>query len=706
MDTPDTLQELQERNYLALERPVSAVKGIGPGIQRHLTAMGIETVEGLIYHFPRRYLDRSQIVPIRQVRIGEDVTVVGTVRKVAERKTAQRQSLLQVSIYDGTAYLYGVWFNQSYHADRLKVGTEVAFSGKVQYRYNQLQITNPAYDVLNDPGEVGVDTVHTGRIIPLHPASQKLSTAVLRRLIKQALDTYGDLPDPLPARLTERYHVPSHAAALRQIHFPTGLPALKEARRRMIYEELFILQTGLAIRRKRVREESVSVPHAQPGPRVGEFIAALPYRLTGAQQRSFQEIAEDMQKTHPMNRLLQGEVGSGKTLVALLALLLTVENGLQGAFMVPTEVLAEQHYATLSRMAETLPWLRIALLTSSTPEAERRRILAAAGEGELDVLVGTHALIQRDVDFRTLGLVVIDEQHRFGVRQRVSLKEKGEHPHFLIMTATPIPRTLALTLYGDLEVSVLDEMPAGRAETVTRIFHPRERSEAYELAEREIEAGRQVFVVCPLVEDSQNLEAKAAQSEADNLRGVFPSRRIGLLHGQMKKAEKDQAMQDFRERRSDILVSTTVIEVGIDIPNATVMMVENADRFGLSQLHQLRGRVGRGSEKSYCLLFTEAENEEAQRRMEAMRDISDGFKLAEVDLELRGEGSLFSERQSGLPDLRLAKLSRDYPLLQKAREDAFKLVEEDPHLEAAEHRQLLREVRRRFSLHLEWLFHT
>lgn len=706
MDTPDTLQELQERNYLALERPVSAVKGIGPGIQRHLTSMGIETVEGLIYHFPRRYLDRSQIVPIRQVRIGEDVTVVGTVRKVAERKTAQRHSLLQVSIYDGTAYLYGVWFNQSYHADRLKVGTEVAFSGKVQYRYNQLQITNPAYDVLNDPGEVGVDTVHTGRIIPLHPASQKLSTAVLRRLIKQALDTYGDLPDPLPAPLTERYHVPSHAAALRQIHFPTGLADLKEARRRMIYEELFILQTGLAIRRKRVREESVSVPHAQPGPRVGDFIAGLPYRLTGAQQRSFSEMAEDMRQTHPMNRLLQGEVGSGKTLVALLALLLTVENGLQGALMVPTEVLAEQHYATLSRMAETLPWLRIALLTSSTPEAERRRILAAAGEGELDILVGTHALIQRDVDFLALGLVVIDEQHRFGVRQRVSLKEKGEHPHFLIMTATPIPRTLALTLYGDLEVSVLDEMPAGRAETVTRVFHPLERREAYELAEREIEAGRQVFVVCPLVEDSQNLEAKAAQSEADNLRGVFPSRRIGLLHGQMKKAEKDQAMQDFRERRSDILVATTVIEVGIDIPNATVMMVENADRFGLSQLHQLRGRVGRGSEKSYCFLFTEAENEEAQRRMEAMRDISDGFKLAEVDLELRGEGSLFSERQSGLPDLRLAKLSRDYPLLQRAREDAFKLVEEDPHLEAVEHRQLLREVRRRFSRHLDWLFHT
>ncbi len=706
MDDPEDLRELRERNYLALERPADAVKGVGPGIRRHLASMGIETVEGLVYHFPRRYLDRSQVVPIRQVRIGEEVTVVGTVRRVDERKTAQRQSVLQVGVYDGTAYLYGVWFNQPWQADRLKVGTEVAFSGKVQYRYNQLQMTYPAYDVLNDPGEVGVETLNTGRVIPLHPASQKVPASLLRRLVKQALDEYGELPDPLPERLTARYRVPSHSAALREIHFPSGLKALKEARRRMIYEELFILQAGLAIRRKRVREESVSVPHAPPGELVEAFLAGLPFRLTGAQRRSFSEIAADMGESHPMNRLLQGEVGSGKTLVALLALLLAVENGMQGAFMAPTEVLAEQHHATLERMAEGVPSLRIALLTSSTPEAERRRTLEAAAAGEVDVLVGTHALIQRDVDFAALGLVVVDEQHRFGVRQRVSLKEKGKHPHYLIMTATPIPRTLSLTLYGDLEISVLDELPAGRAETVTRVFHPRERAEAYELAEREMRAGRQVFVVCPLVEESERLEARAAQSEADNLRGVFPGRTVGLLHGQMKKAEKDRAMQDFREGRSDVLVSTTVIEVGIDIPNATVMVVEDADRFGLSQLHQLRGRVGRGSHKSWCLLLSAAENEEAQRRMEAMQDISDGFKLAEVDLELRGEGSLFSERQSGLPDLRLAKLRRDYPLLQRARRDAFQLVEEDPRLEAEEHRQLLREVRRRFSANLDWLFHA
>jgi ATP-dependent DNA helicase RecG len=682
------------------------VKGIGSGIQKQLAGLGIETLEDLIYHFPRRYLDRSQVVPIRGIRTGEEVTVVGTVKQVSERKTARRRSLLQVSVYDGTAYLVGVWFNQPYLADRFKVGMEVAFSGRAQYRYNQLQMPNPSFDIIEDPDEVGVETVHTGRVIPLHPAGQKLSPAMLRRLIKRALDEYGDLPDPLPASLVSRYRLPSHSHSLREIHFPSGLQQLKQARRRMIYEELFILQAGLAIRRHRVRQGTRGFPHAEPGTLVGEFISSLPFELTSAQRRAFAEIAEDMRLPHPMNRLLQGEVGSGKTLVALLALLLTVENGMQGALMVPTEVLAEQHHRNLSELLRGLEKPRLALLTSSTPEGERRRILEEVGEGGLDVLVGTHALIQRDVDFHRLGLVIIDEQHRFGVRQRVLLQEKGEHPHYLIMTATPIPRTLSLTLYGDLEVSVLDEMPAGRAETETLLFRPEERDKAYELARREMDRGRQAFVVCPLVEESSSLEAKSAQSEAERLRLAFPERSVGLLHGQLKKADKDRVMSEFRRGEIDILVSTTVIEVGIDVPNATVMMVEDADRFGLSQLHQLRGRVGRGAHKSYCLLFSATDSEEAQRRLQAMRDITDGFKLAEVDLELRGEGSLFSERQSGMPDLRLARLRRDFPLLQRAREDAFRLVEEDPGLERAEHRQLLREVRRRFSRHLDWLFYT
>ncbi len=699
-------EAIQERNYLALQHPVNRIKGIGAGLQRQLATLGIETIEDLIYHFPRRYLDRSQVVPIRELRTGEEVTVVGRVRQVSERKTARRHSLLQVSIFDGTAYLVGVWFNQPYLAERFQVGMEVAFSGKAQYRFNQLQMVNPAYDVISDPEEVGVETIHTGRVIPLHPAGQKLSAAMLRRLIKRALDEFGELPDPLPASLISRYRLPSHSQSLREIHFPSGLEQLKQSRKRMIYEELFILQTGLAIRRHRIQADSRSHPHAEPGPLVEEFISSLPFLLTKAQRRAFQEIAEDMSRPHPMNRLLQGEVGSGKTVVALLALLLTVENGMQGALMVPTEVLAEQHFRNLTNLCGAMERPRFALLTSSTPESERRRILAETAEGGLDVLVGTHALIQREVDFHRLGLVIIDEQHRFGVRQRVLLQEKGEHPHYLIMTATPIPRTLSLTLYGDLEVSLLDETPPGRGAVETVVFRSEEREGAYEIARREMARGRQVFVVCPLVEKSSNSEAKAAQSEFEALRRAFPDRRIGLLHGQMKKADKDRVMEEFRQGRTDMLVSTTVIEVGIDVPNATVMMVENADRFGLSQLHQLRGRVGRSGHDSFCLLISDAESDEAHRRMQVMRDINDGFSLAEADLELRGEGSLFSERQSGLPDLRLSRLRRDLPLLQRAREDAFRLVREDPELREEENRPLLREVRRRFSPHLDWLFYT
>ncbi len=698
--------DVQEKNYLALSRPVSVVKGIGDNFQRRLFSMGIETLEDIIYHFPRRYLDRSNIIPISQVRIGDEVTIVGKVRKVLEKRTSKNQHILQVTLFDGTGYLYGIWFNQPFHADRLKVGAEVAFSGKAQYRYNQLQIVNPAYDIITDPEEVGTQTLHTGRIIPLHPASQKVSAAMMRRIVSSALAEYGDLPDPIPPQLVRRYRLPTHAEALREIHFPTGLSSLKRARKRMIYEELLILQAGLALRKRRIRQETTGKPHQPPDGKVESFIASLPFRLTRAQERALREIVDDMTRPYPMNRLLQGEVGSGKTLVALLALLLTVENGFQGAFMAPTEVLAEQHYRNISSMQPDGRFAEIALLTSATGEAQRRKILEGVRKGEIDILVGTHALIQKEVKFRDLGLVVIDEQHRFGVRQRVSLKEKGIHPHYLIMTATPIPRTLSLTLYGDLEVSILDELPAGRAITTTMICDSQHRESAYELVRREVGKGRQVFVVCPLVEDSAKLEAKAAETELESLRKIFPGMRIGLLHGQMKKAERDQVMEAFRNRDMDILVSTTVVEVGIDIPNATVMIVENADRFGLSQLHQLRGRVGRGTERSYCLLFTDSETEESRKRMEAMEKIKDGFKLAEVDLEIRGEGSLFSERQSGMPDLRISKLKRDYPLLIRAREDAFRIIEEDPHLEKEEHEPLLREIRRRFKGNLDWLFHT
>ena len=693
-----------ESHWSALQQPISSVSGVGGSFLRYLHGMDIRTVEDLLYHFPRRYLDRRRLSRIGEVRIGEEATVVGAVRDADLNRTSRRRSILSVAIYDGSAYLYGVWFNQPYHADRLQPGTEVAFSGKVQYRFGRLQMVNPAYDILQDPAEVGWKTVHTGRIIPLHPATQKLSAAMLRRLIMRALDQFGDLPDHVPYRLRQRYGYPPRTQALREMHFPGSAGRLNRSRQRMAYDELLVMQVALALRRRRLLLDTPGIAHAAPGPLVESFTAALPFRLTSGQRKAFAEISRDMSRPYPMNRLLQGEVGSGKTVVALLALLLTRESGHQGAFMAPTEVLAEQHFLNIGNLLADGLGVRVELLTSNTTAARRREILEAARSGELDILVGTHALIQEDVEFRSLGLVVVDEQHRFGLRQRMLLKEKGVHPDTLIMTATPIPRTLSLTLYGDLEVSVLEELPAGRAGTRTLVVGPQGRGEAYELMRAELGRGRQAFVVCPLVDDSPAIEAKAAEREVGELRKVFPGYRIGLLHGQMAKADKDEAMGAFRRGEVQLLVSTTVIEVGIDIPNATVMLVENADRFGLSQLHQLRGRVGRGEHPSYSVFVFDADSEESRKRMQAIAEIEDGFSLAEADLEIRGEGSLFGTRQSGMPDLRVARLTKDFRLLRQARTDAFALVERDPHLRDPEHRLLRLEVARRFQENLEWLF--
>lgn len=691
-------------HWHSLRSPVSEVRGIGSSLTRHLEAMGIRTVEDLLLHFPRRYLDRRRISRICEVRIGEEATVVGTVRSLESRRLSRNRSVLSVAVYDGTAYLYGVWFNQPYHADRLPEGTGVVFSGKVQYRFGKLQMTNPSYDILEDTDEVGRATVHTGRIIPIHPASQRLSAAMLRRLVMRALEQYGDLPDHIPYGLRRRHGFPPRAQALREMHFPTTRGRLNRARQRMAYEELLVMQVALAANRRHMRTETRGIAHVPPGGLLERFTRNLPFRLTASQERAFREITADMTAPSPMNRLLQGEVGSGKTVVALMALLLAVEGGHQGVFMAPTEILAEQHYRNICALLQEGMEVRVELLTGSTTAARRREILREAAAGGLDILVGTHALIQDDVDFRDLGLAVIDEQHRFGLRQRILLKEKGAHPDTLIMTATPIPRTLSLTLYGDLEVSVLRELPEGRAETTTMVIGVGERERAYRLMHEELAKGRQAYVVCPLVDPSPAVEAKAAEKEARELGSRFPQYGVGLLHGQMAKAEKDAVMESFRRGDVQLLVSTTVIEVGIDVPNATVMMVENADRFGLSQLHQLRGRVGRGEHRSHCIFVFTGDGEESLRRRKAIAEISDGFELAEADLDIRGEGTLFGTRQSGVSDLRVARLNKDYRLLRAARSDAFSLVEEDPHLERPHNRLLRLEVRERYGENLAWLF--
>ena len=698
---PDKDMETARANLTRLAAPVTSIPGIGSANAQKLAPLGIKTIGDLLYHFPRKYLDRSTVTPIGQVKTGQDVTVVGRVRDVESRTTRKRKNMLIITIFDGTGYLSGVWFNQEYHKDRLKEGVEASFSGRVLYQYDRLQMVNPAYDVLGTEGSGSAhEAIHTGRIIPVYPGTAGVTSAMLRRHVSRALEAYGDMADPLPASVMSKFGLMGTAEAIREIHFPEGAESLKKARYRALFDEIFIMQVGLALKKKRRELESKGIAHAPPGELVSRFRQSLRFELTPAQERSWREIAGDMGRTVPMNRLLQGEVGSGKTVVAVLALLLSVENGYQGAIMAPTEVLAYQHENRIREMLDGLP-VTVALMTGGSEKDVRKAVAA----GQVDIVIGTHALIQKEVSFERLGIVVIDEQHRFGVGQRVSLERKGASPHVLHMSATPIPRTLSLTLYGDLDVSVIDELPPGRKGVVTVVADKSQRKGAFAMVEKEVALGRQVFVICPLVEESDKLEARAAQEEAKRLSNVFPGYRTGLLHGQMKSEEKRGVMDRFQAGEIDILISTLVVEVGMDVPNATVMIIENADRFGLAQLHQLRGRIGRGSERAICVMFADPTTDEAKARMKAIQEYDDGFALAEKDLEIRGEGTLFGTRQSGLPDLKLARLSRNFDLIRKAREEAFRLVDADPALRRPEDTLLRGEVNRRFAGTLEWLFH-
>lgn len=683
---------------------MSRISGVGRTIANRLSALGIITIRDLLYYFPRRYLDRSSVTPIAQVKTAQDVTVVGRVKAVEIRKSRRGKSVLEVTIFDGTGYITGVWFNQDYHKERLKEGAEVAFSGKVQYEYRMLQIVNPSYDIL--ASEVAADAgtireaIHTGRIVPVYSGSAHISSAMLRRIIKNALDmTLDNIEDPLPHWILKDFGLLPLSTALSEAHFPTSAESLKKAIFRALFDEVFTMQVGLALIKKRREIERKGVSHKAKGELPRKLLSRLEITLTSAQKRAFSEIANDMRSPVQMNRLLQGEVASGKTIVALLAILLCVESGFQAAMMTPTEVLANQHYARISALLDGLP-VRVALLTGSSDKSLQEDIAS----GLIDLVIGTHALIQEKVSFEKLGLVVVDEQHRFGLEQRQKLASKGNNPDILYLSATPIPRTLALTLYGDLDVSVLDEVPTGRKEVVTIVADSSQRQGALALVRKEVSDGKRAFVVCPLIEESRMLEAKAASVEARRLKKEFPEFRIGLLHGQMKSDEKKKIMEKFQEGEIDILITTSMVEVGIDVPEATVMIVESADRFGLSQLHQLRGRVGRGKDRGVCVLFADPKTEEAKERLRAIKDCHDGFSLAEADLRIRGEGSLFGTRQSGLPDLKFVRLARDYKLIKSARLCAFKIIDNDPRLSLPENAALKKETARRFGKTLEWLF--
>jgi ATP-dependent DNA helicase RecG len=673
------------------------VSGVGPKLAEKFISLGVETAEDLLRYYPRRYLDRSKIAPLNKVRIGEEVTVVGRVVNVDKKFSPRtRKKILTIDISDGVGYVSAVWFNNWWHADKMPVGTEVSFSGKVMFSYGKLQMTNPAFDILGEGGE----TKNTGRVIPLYPASAEIQTNTIRRVVSTLLESLPPIDDPVPSAILRRRHLTELNDALRQIHLPESIDGLRAARRRLIFDEFFVLELGLGMRKARASAMNTGVVHQTKGPLLDEFLDGLPWQLTASQRKVLDEILADMEAPRPMHRLLQGEVGSGKTAVAVAALVAAVGGGYQGVIMAPTEVLAEQHAL---KIGELLPkCVRLALLTGSTPAAAKEEILAAVKQGDVDIIAGTHAVIQENVEFKNLGLAVVDEQHRFGVRQRLELRKKGGSPDTLVMTATPIPRTLALTLYGDLDVSVLDELPAGRQEIETIIADQKHREEAYELIRQQIEMGRQAYVVTALVDESDKMDLKAATQEAERLRkDVFPDLEVGVIHGQMKPAEKDAVMTAWRNGKLNILIATTVIEVGIDVPNATVMLIENAERFGLSQLHQLRGRIGRGQHKSFCVLFADPVTLDAAARLKAFGETTDGFELAEADLKIRGEGQIFGAKQSGLPEFKIASVVRDLAILQEAREDAFALVDKDHSLER--HAPLLDEVKKRFSGNTDWL---
>jgi len=698
----------------SFDSPITIIRGISSSLATKFNRLGVKTVRDLLYFFPHRHLDYSQTKSISQLSEGEEQTIIANVWQAQETMLGGRRST-EAIVGDETGNVRVVWFNQPYLAKKLTTNTRVVLSGRVSLFGGRHVFESPEWELVEDR-----ELIHTGRLVPLYPLTQGLRPRQVRKLMKEVIDQWAwQVEDFLPYQVKKHCNLLELPQAISQAHYPEDEAMMDRARVRLAFDEFFLLQLGVLGKKRDWQESQPGSPFNARTPVLDTFLKSLPFELTTAQHRVLKELLADLQKPRPMSRLLQGEVGSGKTVVATAVLLVAAANGYQGAFMAPTEILAEQHFTTISQLLSRMGHeeeenhlhsysgllshpLTVALLIGDMNQVKKQELQQRILDGDIDIVIGTHALIQKGVEFRRLGLAVVDEQHRFGVTQRSALRQKGFNPHILVMTATPIPRTLALTLYGDLDLSVIDQLPPGRQTIKTRWLKPEQRDSAYAFLRRQVASGRQTFIICPLIEESEAIQARAAVAEYQRLsQEVFPDLRLGLLHGRMPAAEKDKVMHHFRAGKLDILVSTPVVEVGIDVPNATVMLVESADRFGLSQLHQFRGRVGRGQEQSYCMLLAKNPSEVGRERLDLIEKIQDGFQLAEEDLRLRGPGEFFGTRQSGLPDLRMAKLS-DVALLELARSEAEKLFQIDPPLKNPEHQLLAKELARVWQKGGEW----
>ena len=708
----ERVQQIFDAVTFPWDQPIQYLKGVGPKRALLFSKLGIETLEDLLFFSPFRYEDRTTLKKIAHLQPGEEQTILAEIKAVALVETPRRRmKIIDVAVIDETGLLHAKWFNQPYLKELFRPGERIMLSGKVKTNYYggyHLEMESPQYEKVDEEET----QIHLGRIVPVYHETKGLTSRQLRSLMKQVLNQYAaNVPDVLPSSLIRKYSLIPLSQAISELHFPSPSSVLSElnagqspAHRRLSFDELFLLQSGLALRKKKSSTKQIGIAFKTSGALPDRLRDLLPFQLTHAQEKVLAEIKRDMASDCPMNRLVQGDVGSGKTLVALTSILIAIENGYQATLMAPTEILAEQHFLSIKGYLEALG-KTVTLLTSEMKKKAKEEIVEGIATGRHDLTIGTHALIQEGVQFKKLGLVVVDEQHKFGVLQRAKLTGKGYRPDVLIMTATPIPRTLALTLYGDLNISIIDALPPGRSSVRTFLFYGKQRERAYSFMEKEFAKGRQAYVVCPLIEESEKSDLKAAiELSASLQKEVFPQRRIGLLHGRLKREEKESIMRAFKEGKIDLLVATTVVEVGIDVPNATIMLIEHAERFGLAQLHQLRGRVGRGSEQSFCLLAAEYPlSEEAKRRLNAMIKTSDGFKIAEIDLEIRGPGEFFGTRQSGIPELKIANLMRDTEILETARKEAFAWIDRDPNLTEPESRPIRALLERKWKGKLEWL---